>query len=148
MIPRSIVDHTCSIFLTNPIYEPVEELFAAIPYKISCELRTPDISIAMINKHMLLNSLADLVEVQIHGTAVVDEDGCGACFYIVGVEALRRLAELGDGAHVVDLGLHNGAGRWLGDVITFDGNGDGNTDEQDLFLNGMGNVRALLPAHR
>jgi hypothetical protein len=56
------------------------------------------------------------------------------------VEALRRLAGLRDDAHAVDLAFRDDTGSRRGGEMVFDGNDDGNTDEQDVFLNGVANA--------
>lgn len=66
---------------------------------------------------------------------IVNEDRCVAGFYIVGVEALRWLDGLSDHAHAVDLGFRDRADHPRGGEMVFDGNADGNTGEQDAFLN-------------
>lgn len=82
----SFIDPARCIILANPIYKPSEE--------------------RMIDEDMVHNPLADLVEVQIHGTAVVNQHRCGAAgFYIVGVRQRGGSGGLCVGDHILCLRL-------------------------------------------
>lgn len=73
MIPRGFY-HTGRIILADSIYEAVKQGLAIILREITGELGSLHISIAMIHEDMVDDALTNLIKVQIHGPAIMNED--------------------------------------------------------------------------